>query len=231
MRCAELKALYSRRLDGELAAPERAAFEAHLALCPACAADWRRWSTVVEQVRGLEHVPLSDTGRARLRRALAVAAETPPTALPARGSVWRPAAGLVAAAVLAFAVSSGIGLLTGPDDAATTARAVRALPHPAPELRLRDTRTGGWVEADALAESLRRSKGQVAVVPRIRVPLGDVGPAIERNRERVREALDRQGVQRSAVSFLTPVTVDGNLLAGPPVELWVEDIRPVAFAP
>jgi hypothetical protein len=229
MRCSEVKSLYSRRVDGELAAPEVAAFEAHLALCPACAADWQGWSAVVNGIRGLAAVPLSDTGRARLRRALT--ADAAPADRWARLWTWRPAAGLAAAAVLAFAVSAGVGLFTpSADDAATTARAVQALPHPAPELRLRDARTGGWVEAETLAAGLRRSQRQVAVVPRIRVPLGDVGPALDRHRERVFEALDRQGVQRTAVSFLTPVTVDNNLLAGPPVELWVEDIRPAAFA-
>lgn len=231
MRCAELKNLYSRRVDGELAAPELAAFEAHLALCPACAADWRGWTAVINGVRGLAAVPFSDTGRARLRRALTAEAVPASANLGARLRGWRPAMGLAAAAVLAFAVSAGIGLLTpSSDDAATTARAVQALPHPTPELRLRDTRTGGWVEAEALAVGLRRSQRQVVVVPRIRVPIGDVDTALDRHRERLFEALDRQGVQRTAVSFLTPVTVDNNLLAGPPVELWVEDIRPAAFA-
>lgn len=230
MRCVEIKSLYSRRIDGELAAPELAAFEAHLALCPACAADWQGWSAVIQGVRALPVVPLSDTGRARLRRALTVDARPAAADRWARLRGWRPAAGLAAAAVLAFAVSAGIGLLTPvSDDAATTARAVQALPHPAPELRLRDARTGGWVEAEALAVGLRRSQRQVAVVPRIRVPIGDIDTALDRHRERVFEALDRQGVQRTAVSFLTPVTIDNNLLAGPPVELWVEDIRPAAF--
>lgn len=232
MRCAEVRKLYSRRIDGELAAPDLAAFDAHLARCGACAADWRGFQAVVERVRGLKAVGLSDTGRARLRRAVLDQAAVGERSRLRLRMAWRPAAGMAAAAVFVFGVSLTVGLLSpdGLDEAATT-RAVQALPNPAPELRLRDARTGGWVDADALAVTLKRAQRQVAVVPRIRAPLAEVENALDRHRTRVLQALDAAGVHRDSVNFLTPVTVDSNLLAGPPVELWVEDIRPVAFVP
>lgn len=232
MRCNEVRKLYSRRIDGELPAPDLAAFDAHLARCSACANDWRGFEAVVERIRSLKPVGLSDTGRARLRRALLEQAGAGQRSRLRLWKAWRPAAGIAAAAVFAFCVSLTIRLFS-PDrlDEATTTRAVRALPNPAPELRLRDARTGGWVDADALAVALKRARRQVAVVPRIRAPLAEVENALHRHRARVLQALDAAGVGRDSVSFLTPVTVDSSLLAGPPVELWVEDIRPVAYVP
>lgn len=232
MRCNEVRKLYSRRIDGELAAPDLAAFDAHLVRCRACAADWRNFQAVVERIRSLKPVGLSDTGRARLRRAVIEQAGVGQRSRLRLWRAWRPATGMAAAAVFVVGVSLTVSLFSSDGlDEVTTTRAVRALPNPAPELRLRDARTGGWVDADALAVTLKRAQRQVAVVPRIRAPLAEVETALNRHRARVLQALDAAGVRRESVSFLTPVTVDSSLLAGPPVELWVEDIRPVAYVP
>ena len=50
MNCKEIQGNFDERLDNRLDAAHTAAFEAHVAACPACAAEWRAyagaWATV-----------------------------------------------------------------------------------------------------------------------------------------------------------------------------------------
>ena len=54
MNCKETQANFDERLDNRLDAAHNAAFEAHVAACPACAAEWRAytgaWATVGQHV-------------------------------------------------------------------------------------------------------------------------------------------------------------------------------------
>lgn len=223
MRCAEVRRLFSRRMDRELPPPEQAAVEAHLSLCPECAGQWRRFSIVVEGVRALPRVALSDTGRARVRRAIQ-GAQARPERVPLRA--W---AGMAAAAVLVLVSAVSLGLVLPQGPGGEGEQVVHGLANPSPELRLRDTRTGGWVEAGELVQGIKRAQRPVVIVPRIRVPESEIRSTLASQQSRMHELLQAHGVGLEQVTFLTPVTVDGNPLSGPPVELWVEEVRTASW--
>ncbi len=69
MRCPELHAWMSLRLDGLLPAAEASLFEEHVSGCPACAEKWRRWQAIGQL---LDEAPLAEpavdlTGRIMAR--------------------------------------------------------------------------------------------------------------------------------------------------------------------
>lgn len=53
MTCRELTDFIMAYLDGELPAEDRAAFERHLALCPACVTYLKSYTRTVEMARSL----------------------------------------------------------------------------------------------------------------------------------------------------------------------------------
>jgi len=60
MRCQELVELVSDYFDGALEEPQRARFEAHLAVCPGCVTYLEQMRTAmrpVHDVQALEHRP------------------------------------------------------------------------------------------------------------------------------------------------------------------------------
>ena len=72
--CTAMRSGISAYLDGELAAPECAAIEAHCAGCPSCAALVDGLRTTVGLCRGVAETPLPESvrerARARVRRLL-----------------------------------------------------------------------------------------------------------------------------------------------------------------
>ena len=78
--CTAMRSGISAYLDGELAAPECAAIEAHCAGCPSCAALVDGLRTTVGLCRGVAGTPLPESvrerARARVRRLLDDAARS-----------------------------------------------------------------------------------------------------------------------------------------------------------
>lgn len=214
--CRRVRAEFSRAYDGELTPDQRQRLAGHLETCGTCHTIWRQFHQTVDAVRALPSARMSDLGSARLRRIPEVQGP------PGRRSGWLPVAGgLSAAAVLLIAVS--VGLLTDPGGGPPQ-ELQRAMADPAPGVWLREARTGGWMEPEELAQKVKRSQGSVAVIPRLRGDYEDLQSSLQRQRRSVFDALERQGIDPRSVSFLSPVTVDGNRLKGPAVELWVEDL-------
>ncbi len=76
--CTAMRSGISAYLDGELAAPECAAIEAHCAGCPGCASLVEGLRQTVGLCRGVAETPLPESARvrARVRRLLDEAARS-----------------------------------------------------------------------------------------------------------------------------------------------------------
>ncbi len=69
MNCSTVRRLVQERAEGRLAPPDRGAFDAHVAGCPACAAELRAWTALIDGLDGLGHVePPARVSRAVLAR-------------------------------------------------------------------------------------------------------------------------------------------------------------------
>lgn len=66
MSCQELVELVSAYLEGSLSDPDRAAFEAHLALCPGCETYLDQFRRTIGLLGGLKEESLSEPVRDRL---------------------------------------------------------------------------------------------------------------------------------------------------------------------
>lgn len=222
MQCEACRLWMDDRLDGLLAPAEEQAVAAHVGACPACAAEWRRRTSLHAALRALPRPTMPELARARLKHRLLD--EMAICARPEHVRTWVPRA---AAAVVLLGVGVLIGSSLGPVAAGLRAGVEQALPHPEPELRLRDATTGGWIAAEELVRGLKHNDGAVVTVqPRLRAPLGVVKGQLERERVRVLSALVQNGIALDAVRFREPVHVSDNLLDGPEVELWVEPATP-----
>lgn len=70
MTCRELIEFIAEYLDGALPAPERAAFERHLAICASCRAYLASYETTIRAVKGLADESVADEMPADLIEAI-----------------------------------------------------------------------------------------------------------------------------------------------------------------
>ncbi|HYG67084.1 MAG TPA: zf-HC2 domain-containing protein [Anaeromyxobacteraceae bacterium] len=110
MRCRAARGLFSRRVDGRLAEPDRSALDAHLAGCDRCRAELARWEGAARALRGIGPTPLPAGIADRAFRAAIAAEPAPPLAAwfvgAARRAVLAGAVAAVAAWLGALAVGS-----------------------------------------------------------------------------------------------------------------------------
>lgn len=201
-------------LDGTLTGNELLQFEKQLKQDVAFRRDFEAYRSTVQACRKLPKAKLSEFGRARLRRSLA-----------AEQRSWRLTGfarplSYAAAAVLLLS----IGFILGQQFREPTSGIYQAMPTPSPAVRLRDAQTGGWLEVEAFAQQVKRSRQNYAVVPQIRIPLTAAQEQVARLQQQVQAELTRHQVNEQTVHFFAPVEAKHNLLAGPEVELWVQPV-------
>ncbi|RMF16618.1 MAG: hypothetical protein D6761_05920 [Candidatus Dadabacteria bacterium] len=202
--------------EDRLRGADLAAFERKMRDDASFARQARMYRATIQACRDLPRHEMSEFGRARLQRRLQQQRQR----TPALRRLARPL-GYATAAVLLLTVGFATGRQFQLD---RQAAAVQALPSPNPKLLLRDARTGGWLDPDTLAEQVRRSRMNFAVVPRVRKAPEAAQPDVERAREQIEAALKRHQLDTRTVQFFAPVPAEGDLLSGPEVELWVQPV-------
>ena len=144
-------------LYDEAAPGERAAIEAHLAICPACAAEVAALSSTRTQMAAWTP-PEADLS-------FRIISEPPRAATVLRPARWwqqpLPAWAQVAAAAAIFAVGVGLGVTMNGETASTPAPAVAQAPASTPGLTPAQATTAGNVSRDDLAALERRLRSEL----------------------------------------------------------------------
>jgi anti-sigma factor RsiW len=70
MKCEDAQALFVDYQDGDIRDADRAALEAHLASCDACAREWDEYARCVEEVSGMLRVPPPEGFTSRVKQTI-----------------------------------------------------------------------------------------------------------------------------------------------------------------
>ncbi len=215
--CARFRRRFSDIFEGELEPKGLKEFHRHLDGCPTCRHDWEQFKGTMSALHDLPRASLSEFAGAKMRRELTRQLYFP----QAESRRFPRSAGMAAAAMLLISFGFVIGQQAPP--ATDTLRILQALPDPDPEVRLRDSRTGGWMNVEDLASDILRKRRAYTLVPRVRAPLTSVAADLRRDHQEIVRGLTARGVGVDSVQFLAPVTVNESLLDGPEVEFWVQE--------